>query len=172
MKVPKLKISTNELHIAPLSVGEAADVAEMTDAEARARVDFLPDDFGIAEAHDLLAAMNDRHIFHGVRRREDGLLIGVIGVHADDGMRLEIGYWFAAKARGQGLAFAAVEQMVAQLVAQCPGAQIEAECAPQNVKSWALLRRLSFEPVGLDGKRAGRRLLRFHAQATQRIDVC
>ena len=172
MKVPKLKISTEDLHIAPLSVGEAADVAEMTDAEARARLDFLPDDFGPAEAQALLAAMHDRHMFHGVRRRDNGALIGVIGVHADAGMRLEIGYWFAAAVRGQGVAFQAVSQMVAQLVALCPGAQIEAECAPHNVKSWALLRRLGFQPMGLDGKRAGRRLLRFHAHAAQRIDVC
>lgn len=172
MKVPKLELSTADLHIAPLARDDAAALAAITDDVARARVEFLPDDFGPEQAATLIAEMDDRNIFHAVRRRADGALIGVIGVHADSGMRLEIGYWFAAEVRGQGLAFAAVQAVVQQLVARCPGGQIEAECAPQNVKSWGLLRRLGFQPTGLDGNRAGRCLLRFHAAALERIDVC
>lgn len=172
MKVPKLELITETLSIQPLQRQDAAALAAITDDVACAQVEFLPQHFGEDEARKLIADMDDRNQFHAVRRRADDALIGVIGLHADPAMRLEIGYWFAADVRGRGVAFAAVERVVQQLVARCPGARIEAECAPQNVKSWALLRRLSFDPVGVDGKRAGRRLLRFHAAARQRIDVC
>lgn len=172
MKVPKLLITTDDLQIAPLAPQEAAELAAITDDVARSRVNFLSDDFGPEQAAALIASMDERNQFHGVRRRTDQALVGVIGVHADQAMRLEIGYWFAATVRGQGTAFAAVQLVVQQLVARCCGAQIEAECAPQNVKSWALLRRLGFQPMGVDGNRAGRRLLRFHAAALERIDVC
>lgn len=172
MKVPALNLSTKDLHIGPLQAEDAVELAVITDAKARQYIEFLPQNFGQAEAAALIAAMDDRNIFHGVRRVADGALIGVIGVHAQSGMKAEIGYWFAAEVRGQGLAFNAVSCLIHQLVAACPGVQIEADCAPHNVKSWSLLRRLSFTPMGMNGKRAGRRLLRYHAQAAYRIDVC
>lgn len=171
MKVPHLNLSLADGDIAPLTVKDASDLAAITDHSVTAKVDFLPDYFAAGEAEKLLASMGERDVFHGVRQA-DGALIGVIGVHAHIGMELEIGYWFAARVRGQGTASRTVKAVVQHLAGNCPGCAILAECAPTNTSSWNLLRRIGFAPLDRDGKRIGRRVLRWYAEAGARIDVC
>lgn len=172
MKVPNFTFHTDDGCIAPLAFADAAELASITDGSVTQRVAFLPDHFGLPEAEALIAGMSRDDVYHAVRQASDQALIGVIGVHARQGSVFEIGYWFAADARGRGVASRSVRAIVLHLAALCPGCHIVAECAPANVRSWALLRRIGFAPAGLDGLRQGRRLLRWHADARQRIDVC
>jgi RimJ/RimL family protein N-acetyltransferase len=172
MRVPEINLSTDDGLITPLVLDDAAELAAITDHSVTSKVDFLPDVFGVEQAAALIAGQGPSDVFHAVRTHGDGALIGVIGVHAQDSMELEIGYWFAAEARGQGIAGRSVKHVVQHVSGQCAGCCIVAECAPANVKSWALLRGIGFAPMGMDGKRAGRRLLRWYADAGARIDVC
>lgn len=175
MKVPEISLTTPDVHITRLVMQDAADVAQITDASVTQRVEFLPDDFDLANAQRLIADMDDQHRFHAVRSRDTGALLGVIGVHVQhgpDGPAFETGYWFAQQARGRGLAGASVSAVVRHLVGAAAGCAVVAECAPANTRSWALLRRIGFAPVGQNGRRAGRRLLMWSANAGQRIDVC
>lgn len=172
MKVPNFNLHTDDGCVAPLTMADAAELAAITDASVTRQVSFLPDHFGLAEARALIGSMTRENIYHGVRQAGDGALIGVIGVHARQGGELEIGYWFAADARGRGLASRTVRAVVLHLAALCPGCNILAECAPTNVRSWALLQRIGFVSMRSDGLRPGRRLLRWHAHARERIDVC
>ncbi|HET6537448.1 MAG TPA: GNAT family N-acetyltransferase [Sphingopyxis sp.] len=172
MKVPDFQIQTARCQILRLTGADAGEVAAITDASVTDRVDFLPADFDLAAATALIDSMDRVTAYHGVRLIGTDALVGVIGVHAGEGQDLEIGTWFAAAARGQGLASETVSAVVRHLAALCPGCAIFAECAPANIPSWALLRRIGFAPSGQDGRRMGRRQLRWYAEAGQRIDVC
>lgn len=172
MKVPNFNLHTDDGRIAPLTMADAGELAAITDAFITRRVAFLPEHFGLAEAEALIGSMTRQDIYYGVRKARGNALIGVIGVHARQGGELEIGYWFAAEARGHGVASRTVRGVVLHLAALCPGCNIVAECAPANVRSWALLQRIGFASARWDGLRQGRRLLRWHADARQRIDVC
>ena len=129
---------------------------------------FLPDPFGEADARALIADED----FHAVRDAADGALLGVVGVHRRDGGACEVGYWFAAAARGRGIATEAVRGVVRALAAARPGGAIVAECHPANTRSHALLRRVGFIETGEAGQRPGRMLLSWRAEASYRIDVC
>ncbi len=175
MKVPDISLTTPDAHIRRMTMADAPELVQITDISVTQRVDFLPDAFALADAQRLIADMNDQHIFHAVRSIDDGALLGVIGVHVQqgaDGPAFETGYWFAQQARGRGVAGRSVSAVVRHLVGAAAGCAVVAECAPANTRSWALLRRIGFAPMGLNGRRGGRRLLMWSANASQRIDVC
>lgn len=166
-----LDITTPRSRIAPLTGADAADVQRITDVSVTSRVSFLPTPFTIDDARALIARHADR-CFHGVRDRTTGALHGVIGVHRRPFGAVEIGYWFAASARGRGLATEAVEATLATLE-ELPGCTgIEAECALDNRPSWGLLEKLGFRATGDTGQRPERMLMRWHGQPGVRIDVC
>lgn len=175
MKVPIISLTIDDVRITPLRAEDAAEVADITDASVTQRIDFLPAAFGLPDAVQLIAQMDEQNIYHGVRQISDGALLGVIGVHVRqvaDGPAFETGYWFAAHARGRGLAGRSVSAVVRHLVGVAAGCSVFAECAPSNLRSWALLHRIGFQSKGLDGRRVGRRLLQWGAVTGQRIDVC
>lgn len=172
MKIIDLKFSTSHGVVRRLTPQDAAAVAAITDESVTSAVDFLPADFGVEQALLLLEQQGEKDGYFGLFSTSDQELIAVLGVHVQAPLQVEIGYWFAQSSRGQGIATDAVRALVRQISALCPGCAIVAECAPANVKSWALLRRIGFAPLGRDGKRTGRRLLRYFADAGARIDVC
>jgi len=88
------------------------------------------------------------------------------------GDEYEIGYWFAARVRGRGIATEAVRAVVGALASSRPGCSIVAECHPENEPSRALLRRIGFVSTGRAGKRPGRMLMSWRASPAYRIDVC
>jgi len=88
------------------------------------------------------------------------------------GQEYEIGYWFAARVRGKGIATEAVRAVIDALAASRPGCSIVAECHPDNERSRALLRRIGFVSTGRPGKRPGRMLMMWRAAPAYRIDVC
>lgn len=167
----QLEITTPRSTIAPLGDADADEVQRITDASVTARVSFLPTPFTLNDARALIAESAD-HCFHGVRDRATGALQGVIGVHGRPFGAVEIGYWFAAAARGQGLAAEAVEATLAALedLPGCTG--IEAECELDNRPSWGLLEKLGFRATGDAGQRPERMLMRWHGRPGIRIDVC
>ena len=165
-----LALSTARCRIAPLHADDAAALAAITDASVTDQVDFLPAPFTAADARALIAGSGGSDVFHAVRDRREGRLQGVIGVHRRDARAVEVGYWFAAAARGQGLATEAVDAVVREIAASRPGAAIIAECHPDNERSRALLRRIGFLATGQAGRRPGRRVMKWRAGPG--IDVC
>lgn len=166
-------ILTARCRIAPLEDADAAALAAITDASVTQRISFLPEPFTPADARMLIGrrGMGDR--FHGIWSREEDRLLGVIGVHhARRRREIEIGYWMAAAARGQGLAREALQALTARLSLRHPECRIVAECHPDNGPSWELLQRVGFTPTGQAGQRPGRVLFARGARHRGRIDVC
>lgn len=163
-----IHITTDRCRIERLTADDAPALAAITDVSVTSQVHFLPEPFGEAEARALIA---DRD-FHAVRDAASGDLLGVIGVHRRGGGAWEVGYWFAASARGRGVATEAVRGVVRALAAERPGGVIVAECRPGNARSLALLHRVGFKETGAAGQRPGRVLLSWRAEPSYRIDVC
>src|SRR3546814_16487574 len=90
-------------------------------------------------------------VFHAVRDASGLDLNGVIGVHRRLGGEYEIGYWFAARVRGKGIATEAVRAVIEALAASRPGRANVAECPPDTTRSRAFLRR-----VRSDERRVGK----------------
>ena len=133
---------------------------------------FLPAPFTEADARALIAKSGGGDVFHAVRDEHGLDLNGVIGVHRGRAQEYEIGYWFAARVRGKGIATEAVRAVVEALASSRPGCSIVAECHPDNERSRALLRRVGFVSTGRAGKRPGRMLMEWRAAPAYRIDVC
>src|SRR3546814_19358499 len=81
----------------------------------------------------LIAGSGGGDVFHAVRDERGLDLNGVIGVHRRPGGEYEIGYWFAARVRGKGIATEAVRAVVEALAASRPGSTIVAECHPDKI---------------------------------------
>lgn len=173
--IPRLApILTRRCRVAPLSPGDAPALAAITDASVTARVHFLPQPFTPADALALIQGGESGHRFHGVWARDGESLLGVIGVNPKGSYLIEVGYWFAASARGRGLAAEAVEAVLAALVDRHPQCRIVAECRPDNRRSQHLLERVGFRATGTPGERPGRMLFAWAAQSpsSYRFDVC
>ena len=167
-----LALSTAHCRITPLLADDARALAAITDETVTSRVHFLPAPFTEPDARALIAGSGGGDVFHAVRDEHGLDLNGVIGVHRRARDEYEIGYWFAARVRGKGIATEAVRAVVEALAASLPGASIVAECHPDNDRSRALLRRIGFVSTGRPGKRPGRMLMSWRAAPAWRIDVC
>jgi len=167
-----LALSTDRCRITPLTADDACALAAITDETVTSQVHFLPTPFTESDARALIAGSGGGDVFHAVRDRSGGALNGVIGVHRRTGHEYEIGYWFAARARGRGIATETVRAVVDALAASRPGASIIAECRPGNGASEAVLRRIGFVSTGQAGQRPGRMLLSWRPEPVYRIDVC
>ena len=154
-------IDTPRLCIAPLAPDDAAALQRLTDDPAiTGAVDFLPERFGIDDARGLIGSgKRGRDVFLGVRERGEATLVGVVGTHLRALEAIEIGYWIAGSARGRGYAGEAVGAVVRILARDHPRRLVVAECRPDNVASWSLLRKLGFQDTGDEGHRPGRRLM-------------
>lgn len=152
------RIETARLVIAPLGRADAADLAAITDHPAIIdRIDFLAAPFGLDQARALIASDPG---FYGIRRAADGCLVGVAGAHeCCDG--IEIGYWIGPDHQRLGYA----REAVAALLASLNGTPVFAECDPGNAISWRFLVSLGFYPTGEAGRRAGRQILCYPANA-------
>jgi RimJ/RimL family protein N-acetyltransferase len=81
----------------------------------------------------------------------DGTLVGGIGLHARNGPGvLEIGYWLAADAVGQGIATAAA-QVLTDAAAGIAGVdRVEIRCDEGNTRSAAVPQRLGYTLIGVE----------------------
>lgn len=84
-------------------------------------------------------------IFHGAT------LAGSIGLHKIDllNQNTSIGYWLAAAFQGRGAMTRACRAMVSHAFAEYGLHRVEIRCAPANVKSCAIPRRLGFVREGM-----------------------
>lgn len=167
-----LSLSTDQCRIAPLTADDARALTAITDETVTSRVHFLPAPFTEADARALIARSGGGDVFHAVRDARGLDLYGVVGVHRRAAGEYEVGYWFAARVRGKGIATEAVRAVVEALAAAQPDCSIVAECHPDNDRSRALLRRVGFISTGRPGKRSGRTLMAWRAAPAWRIDVC
>lgn len=80
----------------------------------------------------------------GIRRREDGELIGDIGARFpdDDPHQAEIGFTLSPAAQGRGLATEAVAGLLGHLLAECGKHRVFASVDPRNEPSVRLLERV------------------------------
>lgn len=154
-----LNLTTNRLAIAPLTLGDAPELAAITDDPAiTGRVDFLESPFGIAKAEALISADTG---FHGLRLRASGALVGLLGIHrqrdADGGESIEVGYWIGTAFQRRGYA----REALADALDALAGKPVFAECHPENHASWSLLVSLGFRPTGQAGHRHRRMVLTY-----------
>lgn len=154
-------LGTERLRIAQLVPGDAEAVRDLTDDPAiTGAIDFLPQPFTLADAEGLVrSGAHGRDVFLGARERTTSGLVGVVGAHLRAERSVEIGFWIGGAARGRGYASEAVAAVVALLGRRLPRRAIVAECRPENVASWGLLRTLGFRDTGEEGHRPGRRVL-------------
>lgn len=154
-------LQTNRLWLAPLSLGDARELRELTDDPAiTSVVHFLRSPFTLSDAESLIQqGRDDRNKFFGAWRREDRRLIGTVGTHLCNPNEIEIGYWIASAMHGRGYGSEAVRGIVMLLMDEFPKSRIIAECRPENTISWHLLEKLGFRPAGRAGTRPGRQLL-------------
>jgi RimJ/RimL family protein N-acetyltransferase len=81
-----------------------------------------------------------------------GEVIGGLGLHRRRGPgRIEIGYWLAADAEGQGVITSAVRELLPVCFADPTIDIAQIRCHRDNVRSAAVPKRLGFELVGEDG---------------------
>ncbi len=153
-------VLTDRLCLRPLKHADADPFRAMTAEPAiLAAIHFLSAPFSIADAERLILGDGDgRDCFWGVWLRDEHLLLGTVGTHLRSAEGIEIGYWFAAAARGRGLASEAVRGIVRTLADAYPHRRIYAECKPENQASWRLLEKLGFKLAGGKGHRPGRKL--------------
>ena len=157
-------IETDRVCVSPLGVDDAAALSAITDVSVIDRISFLDESFTVDAARTLIVGDGRRRDrFLGVWLRATGHLVGTIGMHLRGAGEIEIGYWLASSARGEGLATEALPPVARALAALHPDRRIVAECDPENLPSWRLLRRLGFIETGEAGHRPGRRLLAWTA---------
>lgn len=123
-------------------------------------VPFVEAPFDTAAARDLIAKnAGERDRFYGMWLGEGRTLVGVIGTHLRDEDAIEIGYWLAPEARGQGIASETARAMAERISASLADRTIIAECRPENTASWRVLQKAGFRDTGRPGTRPGRKLL-------------
>lgn len=156
-------IETERLLLRPLGLADAEAFRDMTDEPSIIDVvHFLVRPFTHLDAEKLLIGSQDgRDCFWGASTRGSPTLIGTVGTHLAGPDEIEIGYWFAATARGRGFASEAVTGVVTNLTISYINRRIVAECKPQNTASWRLLERVGFRADGTQGAREGRKRLIF-----------
>jgi RimJ/RimL family protein N-acetyltransferase len=154
-------IQTVRLLLRPCHLGDAGQFCAMTDDPSiTSAIDFLPPQFEFEDAERLIVGDGDgRDCFWGVWLNDGDEMIGTVGTHLRGPDAIEIGYWFAAKVRGRGIAAEAVTAVLAKVGSTYPGRMIFAECRPENAASWRLLEKLGFRADGGDGLRPGRKRL-------------
>lgn len=152
---------TARLVLQPLGDEDADAVVSVTNhPTVISAVPFIRAPFDLAGAHDLIgrnASQQDR--FYGIWLGEGRTLVGVTGVHLRDEDAIEIGYWIAPKASGQGIASEAARAMAERISTAFPERTIIAECRPENAASWRVLQKAGFRDTGRPGTRPGRKLL-------------
>jgi len=162
MDFPELpEIETLRLRLACLKRADAAQLRDLTDDPAIvAAIHFLKAPVTLAYAEALIRGAQpgiDR--LFGIRRCEDGRLVGIVGAGLIGADRLEIGYWIGSAWQGRGYATEAAGALLEQRRRLFPRRRIFAECRRDNGASWRVLEKLGFRPAGQRGERPGRELL-------------
>jgi RimJ/RimL family protein N-acetyltransferase len=147
-----VRVATPRLRLRPWRPHEARALWGLVRENAAALQPWMPWAWEVAgvEAYVKLvtewerAALDRRELVFGIFL-PDGRPVGGIGLHARCGPGgLEVGYWLAEGARGQGYATEATAAMVQVALRGIGVDRVELHCHPENVRSAAVARRLGF----------------------------
>ncbi|MGE0190149.1 MAG: GNAT family N-acetyltransferase [Steroidobacteraceae bacterium] len=87
---------------------------------------------------------------------KDGVLMGQVGVHLNEGDEIEVGYWIGSDFKGRGLASASLSLIIDALFKTGTDKAIYAECSPSNQASQRVLEKNGFTATATPGKRPDR----------------
>jgi RimJ/RimL family protein N-acetyltransferase len=154
-------LQSARLTLRPLALADAKQLQVITnDYAITSAVHFLRNPFEVSDAQDLIQAhIGTQEVLLGVRIKENDELVGVVGAHWQEDIKIEMGYWIGSAYQRKGYATEAAQAVIAALKTTFPEWKIVAECRPDNSVSWQILERLGFKPMGMAGKRPGRCLL-------------
>lgn len=150
------------------SLGEDADLVLLTERHAEevfALVDrnraylrqwmpWVAPSYSIEDARGFLKRSIERFARDGFFQagvRYQGKLAGVIGFHEPNEMNkhISLGYWLSEDMQGRGLMTRACRAMVNYAINERGMNRVEIRCAPGNVRSRAIPRRLGFVEEGV-----------------------
>lgn len=143
-------IETARLVLRPVVIEDAAAVAAIGNDLAVARtLFFLPHPFTEADARAWIeGTAPSTSLRFAARRRADGRLVGIAGVHPDAAGGAEIGYWLGRADWGRGYA-TEMARAVAGFAAEERGFDpLWAVVMPDNAASIRVLEKLGFVPDG------------------------
>lgn len=170
------RAATPRLRLRPWQPHEARALWGLARANLESLRPFMPWAWELPSVETYLGLVTDwlrgsldrRELVYGIFT-PDGQPMGNVGLHPRSGQgALEVGYWLAESARGQGYAIEATAAMV-QLALRCIGVdRVELLCHPENHRSAAVARRLGFRheatlPRRVPDGRGGRHDVMLHA---------
>jgi ribosomal-protein-serine acetyltransferase len=151
------KILREDVYLALLEERHASEVFAVVDRERELLREWLPWVDGSTEV-----AHTENFIRISLEQFADnegfsagiwsgGAFAGVIGTHKIDWLyrRVEIGYWIAAKYRGQGIVTEACRAVIEHAFHEWKLNRVEIHCAAGNAKSCAIAKRLGFQFEGV-----------------------
>ncbi|NJC71115.1 GNAT family N-acetyltransferase [Planosporangium thailandense] len=156
-RFPSLTVATPRLHVRPLEVDDAADVAEIfADRQTRRWLPFPTGDGpvdAVSWCTDLATAVRDGGDgdHYGVVRREDDRVVGCLWLRRTDwtARSTEVSYAVAPGARGFGVAAEAVDALAIALILEHDFQRVELRVAPGNVASRRVAEKAGFTYEGL-----------------------
>jgi ribosomal-protein-serine acetyltransferase len=115
---------------------------------------WVPPEYSLEDASAFLKRSLDGFAKHGYFQagiRVERKLAGIIGFHEpnEGNKHITIGYWLSQDMQGRGLMTRACRAMVNHAIHDRGMNRVEIRCAPDNVKSRAVPRRLGFTEEGV-----------------------
>lgn len=152
--VPTLE--TARLHLRPFTLADAPRVRELAGDRRVAEPTLnIPHPYpaGLAEqwiGSHTSAAVEGRLYTFALERREDGALLGAIGVTPDARhRRAEIGYWLGVAYWGRGYMSEAARRVTAFGFADLGLRRVQATCLPRNPASARVMEHIGMRREGL-----------------------
>jgi 8-oxo-dGTP diphosphatase len=147
-----VRIETPRLLLRPLRIEDAADIQRMAGEWEVARYTANiphPYEAGMAEAW-IKSHRDDFEIVFAIERREDGALVGCIGVEPDRAAReAEFGYWIGMPYWSAGYATEALSSLVDHAFATLDVDRARAAAMPENRASIRVQEKVGFRYVGV-----------------------
>ena len=154
---PELRLESERLLLRPLRLEDAADIQRMAGEWEVARYTANiphPYEAGMAEAW-IKSHREDFEIVFAIERRQDGVLVGCIGVEPDGATReAEFGYWIGRPYWGAGYATEALSTLVDHVFATFDIDRARAAAMPDNRASIRVQEKVGFRYVGVKSQPA------------------
>jgi len=149
---PQFRLESERLLLRPLRLEDAADIQRMAGEWEVARYTANiphPYEAGMAEAW-IKSHRDDFEIVFAIERRQDGVLVGCIGVEPDATTRVaEFGYWIGRPYWGAGYATEALSALVDHVFATFDVDRARAAAMPDNRASIRVQEKVGFRYVGV-----------------------
>ncbi len=149
---PEFRLESERLLLRPLRLEDAADIQRMAGEWEVARYTANiphPYEAGMAEAW-IKSHRGDFEIVFAIARRQDGVLVGCIGVEPDAATReAEFGYWIGRPYWGAGYATEALSALVDHVFATADVDRARAAAMPDNRASIRVQEKVGFRYVGV-----------------------